>query len=118
VSSVLLVEDDPLVSLLLREELEACGHRVVCADTARQALQAIETPDRFEALVTDIDLGGPTDGFGVARCFRTVYPELPVIFISGAPGIRYRTEAVKPSSFLAKPFVPQDLAEALERVLH
>ena len=68
--------------------------------------------------LTDIDLGGPTDGFGVARCFRTVFPDIPVVFISGAAGIRYRTEAVKPSSFLAKPFVMHELTDALDRVLH
>lgn len=116
--SVLLVEDDPLVSLLIREELEASGYAVTCAGTAREALRAIEEPRSFEALVTDIDLGGPTDGFGVARCFRAVYPEIPVVFISGAPGIRYRTEAVKPSSFLAKPFVMTELTDTLERVAH
>jgi CheY-like chemotaxis protein len=118
VPSILLVEDDPLISLLLREELEASGYDVTCADTAPRALAAIEEPRSYEVLVTDIDLGGPTDGFGVARCFRTVFPDMPVVFISGAPGIRYRTEAVKPSSFLAKPFVPQDLTDALERVIH
>ena len=104
--------------MLLREELEASGYDVVCAETAPAALAAIEAPRSYEALITDIDLGGATDGFGVARCFRSVFPEIPVVFISGAPGIRYRTEAVKPSSFLAKPFVPQDLTETLERVLH
>jgi CheY-like chemotaxis protein len=113
-----LVEDDPLVSLLIREELESCGYRVTCADTAPAALAAIEEPRSYEALVTDIDLGGPTDGFGVARCFRAVYPEIPVVFISGAPGIRYRTEAVKPSSFIAKPFFPQELTDTLDRALH
>lgn len=116
--SVLLVEDDPLVSLLIREELQASGYEVTCAGTGREALRVIEEPGAFEALVTDIDLGGPTDGFGVARCFRAVYPQIPVVFISGAPGIRYRTEAVKPSSFLAKPFIMHDLTEALERAVH
>lgn len=115
---VLLVEDDPLVSLLIREELEACGYNVTHAGTAPEALKAIEEPRSFEALVTDIDLGGPTDGFGVARCFRAIYPEIPVVFISGAPGIRYRTEAVKPSSFLPKPFVMHELTDTLQRVLH
>ena len=116
--NVLLVEDDPLVSLLIREELQASGYEVTCAGTARDALRVIEEPRAFEALVTDIDLGGPTDGFGVARCFRAVYPDIPVVFISGAPGVRYRTEAVKPSSFVGKPFVMDELTEALERVAH
>lgn len=67
--NVLLVEDDPLVSLLIREELQAAGYAVTFAGTAPEALRAIEEPRSFEALVTDIDLGGPTDGFGVAAAF-------------------------------------------------
>jgi two-component system, OmpR family, response regulator len=112
--NVLLVEDDPLVALLVREELEASGYEVTHADNAPEALAAIAEPRSFEALVTDIDLGGPTDGFSVAHCARSAQPGIPVVFISGAAGVRFRAEAVQPSCFLAKPFLMSQLTEALQ----
>jgi DNA-binding NtrC family response regulator len=110
---VLVVDDDPIIALEAQEYLQSEGFDVVCASSGRDAIEAAGEPRSFAALVTDIDLGEGMDGFGVARRLRILDPDLPVIFISGADAGRYAIEAMKSSSFIAKPFAPHQIARAL-----
>jgi CheY-like chemotaxis protein len=110
---VLLVDDDPIITLEAGDYLHGEGFDVVCANSANEALSALEEQCSFGALVTDIDLGEGTDGFGVARCLRAVFPDMPVVFISGSERARREADGIVASTFVAKPFRPQQIAHAL-----
>jgi DNA-binding NtrC family response regulator len=80
-------------------------------------LAEIEERDNFDAVITDIDLGGPVDGFELARRARVHRPDAAVIYISGAAAARVKDERVPGSQFLGKPFPPYKLAEIVRASL-
>ncbi len=115
---ILFVEDTPGISLINSVFLREYGYRVTEASCAADALDQINRREPLTALVTDINLGLGQDGFDVARHARAVYPHLPVIFISALNKERHRFEGVRGSEFIAKPFYPRQIVDALIRTLY
>ena len=84
--SVLVVEDDPNVRMVLDEVLQDQGIDVWCVGDDLSAYQVLsQEADRFGLLLTDINLGAGTDGFDVARRARSLNADIEVVFISGFP---------------------------------
>lgn len=80
---VLVVDDEPLVTLGLREELESLGLGVEVAESLRDALRSFRYEQhRLCAMVVDVGL---PDGSGLelVRRVRTVDAELPIVLITG-----------------------------------
>jgi CheY-like chemotaxis protein len=116
-SRVLFVDDNLLFSWGAREFLEESGFTVESVYSGVIACAAIDRPEPLLALATDIDLGpGPT-GFDVARYARAKHPNLPVVYMSGYDQPDYAEQRVAGSEFLAKPFPPRQIADALQRVI-
>ena len=85
-ASVLVVEDDANVRLVLDELLHDQGLDVWSVPDDLSAYQVlIQEADRFSVLLTDINLGAGTDGFDIARRARSLNAGIQVIFISGFP---------------------------------
>lgn len=89
------------------------GYPVVEADTGEEALSLlrVEQPPPIRVVFTDIQLGGELTGWDVAEAFRTVYPDIRVIYASG----RYHNgeRRVPDSVFFTKPYIPDDIVEAI-----
>lgn len=115
--TILLVEDDDNVRVLIGEELRKCGYRVV---EARNGVEAclVATPymGKLRLLLTDIVMPGMS-GVELARNLRVMKPGLKVLFISGYTddiGIG----ATDPAwMYLQKPFTPEVLATKVREVL-
>jgi DNA-binding response OmpR family regulator len=113
---ILVVEDDPTTTEMLRILLEDSGYRILTAETGEDALDLARetTPD----LVTlDLGLPGGIDGRELLRRLRNepATAEVPVIVLTGmhfVPASDERIEAV-----LTKPFDVAELEEAVKRVL-
>jgi CheY-like chemotaxis protein len=114
---VLFVEDNRLSNMISCAVLRDAGYSVVEAFDAAEASAIIAGPCGLAALVTDINLGPGEDGFDVARRARAAYPHLPVVFVSAAAGARVLLEGVDPNEFIAKPYHPQCLIDALDRAI-
>jgi len=114
---VLFVDDNIMCALDTCEALKGHGYSVVEVHQARDALRVLENHGRLCALVTDVELGPGENGFELARAARAAYPQLPVVFISGTAGARHPTEGVEGSQFVAKPYHPRQIEEALDRAL-
>jgi len=114
---ILFVDDNLIFSWGARESLAEFGFDIESVYCGEVAMRVIDRRDHLSALVTDIDLGPGPNGFEVARHARAGYPRLPVVYMSGAPQPDYAKEAVRGSEFLAKPFAPQAIANALNLVI-
>jgi CheY-like chemotaxis protein len=70
---LLLVEDEPLISLAAHDGLEAGGFTLVLADDGEAALQVLESRHQeLSGLITDVRLGSGPNGLGYrAACQRT-----------------------------------------------
>jgi two-component system, response regulator PdtaR len=81
--TVLLVEDEVLVRMMLADQLREAGCRVVEASDADEALLLLrQNLIRPGLVISDIRMPGSIDGLGLARVIRSECPELKVILIS------------------------------------
>lgn len=113
-NQVLLVEDEPIIRVLLAEELRAVGLSVVeaCdADEAWRFLQAGGTPD---LIVTDIAMPGSMDGTELMSRVLQNYPFIKRIITSANPGPR---NIMQLGCFLPKPYRLEAAAKMALEVL-
>lgn len=115
--TILLVEDDEAVRLLIRDELRKLGYRII---EARNGIEAclVATPymGKLQLLLTDVVMPG-MNGTELARHLRVIKPELKLLFISGYEddvGIGSGDEAM---AYLQKPFTTEALAGTVRELL-
>jgi EAL domain-containing protein (putative c-di-GMP-specific phosphodiesterase class I) len=101
---ILLVDDDPALLGVLRRALADVGHEVVTASDGREALRLLETPESFDAVVSDITMPHMS-GIDLLRAVRERDLDLPVLLITGAPDVATAIEAVEWGAYkyIAKP---------------
>jgi len=99
--TILVVEDDAIVRMLILEVLEELALQVLEAADAGTALALLEDPGQsIDLLLTDVGLPG-MDGEELAARARALHPALPVLFASGyTEGI----ELAPGMSLIGKPF--------------
>ena len=82
---VLVVEDEPLLRLLIADELRDRGYDVCEAVNADSALSMLVSEDPFDLLLTDIQMPGEANGLGLAERVRSGWPQIKIIIFSGNP---------------------------------
>ncbi len=116
-ADLLVVEDNPVVRLVLRKVL-APEHRVSTAATPEEALELVDGGLAVDVLVTDISMPGMT-GFELAERLCTSLPHLEVLYVSAYDPEAYKARGLlRPGiNFVAKPFDPDQLLQTLRRVV-
>jgi CheY-like chemotaxis protein len=105
-ASVLVVEDEHLISEVVIEALSEQGFEVRAVDNASDALQCLKSGTSIDVLFTDVNLAGGMDGAALARLARLLRPDLPIVYTSGRQSRIERMEPVEGSMFVAKPYDP------------
>jgi signal transduction histidine kinase len=117
--TILLVEDDPSVRDLVRDELRKLGYRVLEAKNGVEAcLLATQQAGALDLLLTDVVMPG-MGGRELSQHLSVIKPDLKILFISGYiddVGLHAGHEEGS-SSFLQKPFTPEALAQAVRELL-
>ncbi len=113
---VLVVEDEFLIRLTLTEALNGEGFTVIEADTADSALPLLRADDPFDLLVTDIQLPGALDGYGLVHAIRQDRPTLPVIFMTGRPDPGQSFGSAL-EVFIAKPYTLDEICTVAKRLI-
>lgn len=111
---ILIVDDEPGVRLLCVRSLQT-HYDVIPVESAAQAIARFETahPD---LLVCDIVLPGMSGLQLIAR-FRAILPALPVLIITGKASGDLLPPDEDKTAFLAKPFTPDQLLDAVSALL-
>jgi two-component system, cell cycle sensor histidine kinase and response regulator CckA len=115
---ILIVEDADLVRELVADTLESYGYRVLSASRGDEALALVESHDGdIDLLLTDVVMPGMNGG-QLAERLVALQPSIKVLFTSGYPDdvVRRHGGAVA-HDFLAKPYLPEDLARMIRRLL-
>jgi len=81
--TIALVEDEVLIRLELADYLRDCGYRVIEANNADEALMALRSGTDVDVVLSDVQMPGSMDGFGLARWIREHRPGMRVILASG-----------------------------------
>lgn len=82
-STILVVEDEPLIRLILIEALEDEGYRVLAASNVLEAIGHMARHAEIDGLVTDVDLPGGLSGLDLLELFSNCRPEAARIVVSG-----------------------------------
>ena len=116
--TILVVEDEAAVRNTLRRQLEACGHRVIVAEGAEEALRLINEGGAVDVVITDVVLGGKMDGIDLANAVRSARPDLPFLFISGYTAVTEAQERIRQTGapLLYKPTTMSQLERAINSV--
>jgi CheY-like chemotaxis protein len=112
---VLYVEDEALVALVVRGQLEDFGFEVHVAADGAQALDLLGA-EKWDLVFSDIRLPGPVDGLAIARTAELVDPNLPVLLCTGFAG-EAADHLPAGVTILQKPFTQADLEEACSLAL-
>jgi two-component system cell cycle sensor histidine kinase/response regulator CckA len=118
--TILLVEDETAVRLLVRNVFERHGYRVFEAESGKAALAVWREHRRaIDLLLTDIVMPDGITGLMLAEQLRTERPDLKVIFSSGySPALGEQNFSLPIGScYLQKPFNPQVLLQTVRNYL-
>ena len=117
--TILVVEDDYATQSLIEDVLTEAGFNPAVAPSGEEAVTLLQAQrDKYNALVTDINLRGKIQGWEVARLARQIHSDFPVIYISGTSGGDWSSEGVPNSILLQKPFAPAQLVTAVSQLLN
>lgn len=119
-STILVVEDDPLIQSIVEETLADGGFDIVIASSAEDAIALLDDQNvKYRAIVTDINMGwDKLDGWDVARRAREIHAGLPVVYMTGASGDDWACKGVSSSILMRKPFAPAQLLKAIYQLLN
>lgn len=124
-SRILLIEDDPVVSTILRVALERAGYDVCAARGGEDCLdRATAHGGGFDLVLSDVVLDGHS-AVPLLDRLKGMCPAAPVLMVSGYPlHLLVERGYLGPSSvdyctsfFLQKPFMPSELTATVNRVL-
>jgi len=118
--TILVVEDYEAMRVVAVKILQMAGYRVLEAGSGKQAVQLWNgSPRAVDLLIADLALGGDMNGDAVARLFRKLNPDLPVIFFTAnSPETCAENFAlVDHSGYLSKPSSPAALLNAVQLAL-
>ena len=117
--TVLVVDDEPTVRLLVVDVLADAGYRAIEAVDGMEGLKVLQSGVRIDLLITDVGLPGGMNGRQVADAGRALRPDLKVMFITG-----YAENAVVSHGHLdpgmqiiTKPFAIDDLKTKINEMI-
>jgi DNA-binding response OmpR family regulator len=115
--SVLLLEDDPNLGLILQEHLQLNGYRVVHCVNGQDGL-ATCLRERFDLCLVDVMMPR-MDGFTFARELRSTDRETPIIFLTAKSMKEDRIEGFRAGAddYVTKPFSMEELMLRMRAVL-
>jgi len=117
--TVLVVDDEPTVRMLVAEVLGDLGYTAIEAADGPAGLRVLQSNARIDLLVTDVGLPGGMNGRQMADAARERRPKLRVLFITGyAENAVFNHGHLDPGMHvLTKPFAMEMLATRIKELI-
>ena len=117
--TVLIVDDEPTVRMLITEVLEELGYAAIEAADSVSGMKVLNSDVRIDLLITDVGLPGGLNGRQMADAARGKRPGLKVLFITGyAENAAIGNGHLQPGMHvLAKPFAMDKLAARIKLII-
>lgn len=117
--TILVVEDEVLIRLVIAEYLRDCGYRVIEAVHADEALLVLRKSElAIDIVFTDVEMPGSMDGFALAQWVRNNRPGMDVI-LAGSVGraVQAASDLCDAQNSVPKPYDPQNVHDRIRRLL-
>ncbi|WP_320171047.1 response regulator [Maridesulfovibrio sp.] len=114
-TSILILDDEPIVSKRLQPALEKKGYEVESFYDSSKALERVHDRN-FNIVITDLKMDG-IDGMQFLAEVKKLSPETEVIIITGFATMETAKESIRKGifDFLAKPFKLGEIQEVIRR---
>ena len=115
-TNVLIIEDEPIISLDLQNIVREMGHHVAAIATTRD--EAVNAARRSEPglVLADIKLADGSSGIDAVRQILSEV-QVPIVFITAYPERLLTGERPEPTFLVTKPFVPETVRVAVSQAL-
>lgn len=115
-TKVLIIEDEPIISLDLQSIVREMGHTVAAIATTRD--EAVSAARRTEPglVLADIKLADGSSGIDAVRQILSEV-QVPIVFITAYPERLLTGERPEPTFLVTKPFVPETVRVAVSQAL-
>jgi CheY-like chemotaxis protein len=117
--TVLVVDDEPTVRMLVGDALAELGYRTIEAGDGASGLKVLQSDAKLDLLITDVGLPGGMSGKQLADAARVARPDLKVLFITGyAENAAVANGQLAPGTqVLSKPFPMDRLASRIRGII-
>ena len=117
--TVLVVDDEPMITAILETILRKAGYPVVAAGGASEALRICRKPESRIALAIVDCIMPEQNGVELASCLKELHPDMRIVMMSGYTGaeIGSSDRPCEVNGFLAKPFKVEAAVRVVESAL-
>jgi len=117
--TVLVVDDEPSVRMLVTDVLEELGYTAIEAADGAAGLKVLQSDARIDLLVSDVGLPGGMNGRQMADAARVTRPDLKVLFITGfAQNAAVGNGQLEPGMHvMTKPFAMEAMATRIKALI-
>jgi DNA-binding NtrC family response regulator len=115
-ATILVVDDEPFIRIVLAEALADAGYTAIEAESAEAAIEMLQSHPNVDVLITDINLNSSFDGHQIALRAQSLFPHLKVIFMTGdlMTDEQFAAKPLIAHGFLSKPFRLDDMWQLVE----
>lgn len=116
-ATILYVDDEPAIGLILADSLERAGHTAIGARSVPEALQALQRGG-IELIISDYRMPGLT-GLEFLQLLQQEGYDIPLIMLTGYATIEHAVAAIKAGAidYITKPVRPEQLELAVSQAL-
>jgi DNA-binding response OmpR family regulator len=116
-STVLVLEPDILVRMVIADYLRDCGFKVVEGVTADDAVAVLESGQKIDIIFAEVQLSGSMDGFGLAHWVREKQFDIDVILTSGIARAAEKAGDLCDEGPLEKPYHAEEVVRRINILL-
>ncbi len=116
---ILIIDDEPTITLLERRLLEGLGYHVTSISDPLEALQLISAhPDGCDLVLTDMSMPG-MNGAELAQKILQIRADMPIVLCSGFSELinEKKAKAIGVREYVMKPLIRNEIAQAIRRSL-
>lgn len=111
--TVMVVEPEILVRVVVADYLRACGYKVIEGMNADDVFTVLGAGGKIQTIFTEVQLPGDMDGFALAKKVRELHPDVDVILTSSLANAATKAADLCDDGPLDKPYHP---SEVLRRI--
>jgi CheY-like chemotaxis protein len=112
-STILVVEPDILVRMVIASYLRDCGYKVLEAVSATDIMTVLGSGQKVDLVFSEVQLPGRVTGFDLATMLRDQYPGVDVILTCGVARAADKARDFCEEGPLEKPYEPQEVVRRI-----
>lgn len=116
--TLLVVEDEVLIRMIVSDYLRRCGYRVIEAANADEAMVLLQHSEiEVDVVLSDIEMPGSMDGFALSQWLRKNRPDIDIILTGTLSRAADAASELCESGPLPKPYEPQMAVDRIKRLM-